>query len=384
MTTSLTKFKMKQVSDGVGQTSSTLKCKFCDLTFPNSSHGRALLTKHIIKLRSKGHKFECDHCGKEYPTAASLASHVKRVHIHQGFSCSICEKVYRCRDDFKRHMAQKHEGKKIELKCKFCDKTFGSRSGVRRHTDIIHRNLRHKCDICQDEYVCKRSLNDHIAREHKNAAKQFKCDLCDRVFKSKSGVRSHVEREHNNFNRHEVQCHLCKLKVVNKWVLKNHIEKIHEGKRVKPTERAFACSKCDKTFLYKRNLAYHMKQAHDARQNFPCNVCDKVFHWKSAFKSHVDRIHLKTTQVKCDICDQICGDKSNLAWHIKFKHINWRPENCDTCEKSFTTRQELKKHIKSVHEEEKRDVECPHCNKKFTQANSRNRHIRQFHTNSSQ
>jgi uncharacterized Zn-finger protein len=83
--------------------------------------------------------------------------------------------------------------------------------------------------------------------------------------------------------------------------------------------------------------------------------------------------HEKKKDFKCKLCEKSYIQKQQLNWHIGSVHEGIKPFSCSICNRGFDRNQNLKTHIESVHEG--KNSICPSCNKGFTQAVSLKRHI---------
>ena len=85
-------------------------------------------------------------------------------------------------------------------------------------------------------------------------------------------------------------------------------------------ERQYKCDKCEKQFINKYRLNFHIKNTH-SNVKFACNYCHKQFNQKVSMKIHVESVH-KGVKFGC---------------------------NQDQCESLFSTKGALRKHIQSIH-----------------------------------
>ena len=59
------------------------------------------------------------------------------------------------------------------------------------------------------------------------------------------------------FKREVIQCHLCDAKF-QRWSLKQHVEKVHEGK-------IYECHICYQEFPYRASLRLHIDAVHEQK-----------------------------------------------------------------------------------------------------------------------
>ena len=95
-------------------------------------------------------------------------------------------------------------------------------------------------------------------------------------------------------------CLLCTAQFNKKLFLTEHIEQVHDGKKIK-------CVVCDIAFTNKTNLNTHIASVHEKKKPFECTDCQIKFTAKASLKQHIDRIHLKKKpDIQCSLCDYCC------------------------------------------------------------------------------
>ena len=87
----------------------------------------------------------------------------------------------------------------ISLKCELCGQVLTSILNFTTHMRKSHkgsepeRNKPFQCDICQQGFYFKSSLNSHKSKAHKETSgATFRCPLCPSVTNSKNGMRRHL------------------------------------------------------------------------------------------------------------------------------------------------------------------------------------------------
>ena len=99
--------------------------------------------KHMALHERVRGAHKCDECGKTFTHPSYLKRHMK-IHEDDGYryTCAAkeCRKAgvgkYKQRSDYVRHL-QKHKGKSFD--CEICGKSFPSKKGVYDHKARVHR-----------------------------------------------------------------------------------------------------------------------------------------------------------------------------------------------------------------------------------------------------
>ena len=107
-------------------------------------------------------------------TNSTLQEHIKNVHELAGqrpLACHICQRNFKRKNNLKKHLSQKHEGKKPEFTCSSCGKAFFALRTLQRHIDNVHEKLRpYACKLCDLKFAQKGHLTTHIKGKHKNSS----------------------------------------------------------------------------------------------------------------------------------------------------------------------------------------------------------------------
>ncbi|KAI1303113.1 Zinc finger protein [Halotydeus destructor] len=209
----------------------------------------------------------------------------------------------------------------------------------------------YRCDVCDAICPTKTKLKNH-KRSHVKGKDKLSCEICGKKFQWLYSWKTHVQA-HREDNPNK--CTECGMKFFNKFILQNHIRRIHEK-----TERTFSCELCPKRFLSKQELIQH-GVSHSVDKAFSCKQCGKAFTCQRYLEKHV-KTHIGLKKYKCDHCDREFADKTGFTAHVR-AHLGERPYACDMCEKSYTIKAHLTSH-KLSHSDD-RPFECKECGKTF-------------------
>jgi len=206
-----------------------IKCDFpgCEMSYSSAAKLRVHQQAHGQEA-GKTRDFVCNQCGQAFFKSTLLKSHIR--YVHEGYrslaeksdkiiTCEKCgESLRECRYRYHKkrcHSAEKHD-------CPECNKSFNHRDFLVTHMTQSH--IMQTCDQC-GEQVSKRSIKDHILRNHTAESKKpYHCSVCNKGF-----IKKHVLEEHMN---------------------------IHTG------ARPYKCLFCDKSCANQSNSFKHMRTSH--------------------------------------------------------------------------------------------------------------------------
>ncbi|CAL8068553.1 unnamed protein product [Orchesella dallaii] len=217
----------------------------------------------------------CPTCGKGFPTALCLSSHIRYVHIEETLKCSQCDMEFKGKFRLQRHVEASHSGVRSHV-CEHCGKSYTTRAYLQKHLNIKHQVevnsiKRHQCPSCKESFGRKEAMESHVLKCDPVAAAKVMptCNICGRPImygSMKTAMEKHVithmsveEREEfwkeKGKEKIKLLCHICGKEFTSKRMLERHAV-VHLG------EQSFLCGKCPKAFDGKLNLSIHMKQVH--------------------------------------------------------------------------------------------------------------------------
>ena len=218
------------------------------------------------KTRDKKGKLKCSQCDNTYNKEYNLKHHVKIVHERKNFIGREIDAVFKSRKEITTHNDEIHEGPKH--KCTLCDKDFLKRATVFEHIKAVHwmkddsalstvhernkshvheRKKSHYCMICHSKFRLKSRLNRHIKEDHEKQQFRQNCPMCSHTF-------SHISR----LNAHMVSVHEGKTSKENQ---KDNQKEVHEK------QSRLNCSLCSRTFSHIGRLNTHMVSFHEGKKS---------------------------------------------------------------------------------------------------------------------
>ena len=331
------------------------------------------MIKRHTQVTHEGVRFKCKTCSKEFRDQMYLKRHTEIAHlgyIQKKIPCDYCAYSNISKLVMKQHINSMHLG--VVYDCSHCEKTFSRLKAKEMHIQKIHVEEKHKCTKCEFVAITKYKLQYHNKIDHEHfivkpkkkrksfaheaplQVKQKVCKHCNFETNSSSNLKEHRLSKHVSFF-----CGDCEFKTDYGTLLKQHIDKIHNGK-------VYQCKHCDFTADYYQKWLYHEKT--HTQVELKCKYCDASYNHDQALKSHERIIHNKQhTKVrklthKCQLCDFAGKLSRNLKVHklqvhgivekIKFKPRRNVPRqtNKDRRRKNHTKLVEVKIEDKDLSE----------------------------------
>ncbi|XP_076544810.1 uncharacterized protein LOC117601729 isoform X5 [Osmia lignaria lignaria] len=348
-------------------------CKLCGVFFAS----QALLDNHDLEHKSK-RKNTCSQCGRVFRTYVNLRKHMKKHAGRKGsrkggnnsvnhssdlkvkkeksepeFVCKTCNKVFRHKSNYQKHLMRHTVG---DLTCKHCPKKFRLFRDLTRH-EKTHFYPSYVCKECDYETTVLAALSIHMLRHTDKADLPFKCNDCDKRFRKAIDLQEH-------YNIHSGDkpfvCQLCNNAFYLRRQLSAHCRRMHpEMKANKVTSTT--CDICGRVLATKRSLFRH-KESHNPTKLYLCDYCGKSLSSAEHLKKH-RRIHTGEKPYVCDICGKGFTDSENLRMHRRV-HTGEKPYKCDQCPKAFSQRSTLTIHRRGHTGE--RPYVCQICNRGFS------------------
>ena len=162
--------------------------------------------------------------------------------------------------------------------CPTCNFTTHDKVNLKKHNEVVHLNVRYKCDQCDAQLTQKGALAIHKKRVH-TTERPFICEVCSDSFKAKKTLKVHKETVHST--------------------------------------QTFTCNECGKTFPHTDHLKVHLRY-HDEEKQLKCELCGKGFVAGQKLRDHMNK-HTGEKPYKCrgDSCFAAFGSGSALSHHKK-------------------------------------------------------------------
>ena len=262
------------------------KCTLCNYTSVYIHNVKS----HTANVHSNEKPYECKECNKFFKHAKSLTNHNDVAHGNKRLDCSECDKKFPSIKYLQTHVRRTHRNLDKKHKCPECPFVTKNSDYIKIHIAHKHRGKawvypegpqckKHKCDVCEAAFTCKRSLEEHL-NWHKGI-KNLKCDQCDWSSSYRSSLSEHIKTAHQGIKREKkYQCPHCRVMTHSKVNLESHINGVHNG--IKP----FSCEECNEKFASGRTLKRHVAKTH-----FKCSECNFVATSEDKVQSHMLDLH---------------------------------------------------------------------------------------------
>ncbi|CAH0564121.1 unnamed protein product [Brassicogethes aeneus] len=250
--------------------------------------------------------------------------------------------------------------------CHLCKQPFPLRAILLQHL-VTCRVINHDLDVNQMEHLPKKRSNkkkgtfsgievepDLPASSPKKKPIKKKGNLqCTECDRTFVHRNSLVYHMRSHTGIRPHQCDQCGKSFFASSALKVHL-RLHSG------DKPYTCSECGKKFRQWGDLKYHLTSIHSNEKNFQCEYCGKEFARKYSLIVH-RRIHTGEKNYKCEFCGKTFRASSYLQNHRRI-HTGEKPHSCDICMKPFRVRSDMKRHMKT----HQKPHQPPHAAAKIT------------------
>ncbi|KAK6620431.1 hypothetical protein RUM44_006832 [Polyplax serrata] len=345
------------------------QCRFCPEMFKRADDFSTHIRDHLGSS-----PYMCLKCNRKFISPLTLALHAKKYPGEHSFTCKKCQRWFPSEKRLDRHECILQNSDEFMCACRASIKSwkeFVEHAGTKpyaccscnvRYPTLIAL-MRHikkhtgvkpfSCEECGKSF---RSKSNYL--HHKNIhleVKELYCEHCSFKSKSKKRMDFHLFRKHDiGSNTSSTLCPVCGINFPYLLQAKKHIETEHPGELIlerssgeKKAVSVVLCTLCGKLLSNKYMLANHMKKVHDpdAPKNVPeytCDVCHGKFRSQKQLERHAE-IHEAPSLSTCEICNKQFHFAKDLRKHMKRHDMN-KPFSCFKCGKNFKVSVSLKYH----------------------------------------
>ena len=212
-------------------------------------------------------------------------------------------------------------------------------------------NLSLKCEICEKDFTRPGKLAKHISRCVNNEKGYFEDYFQIVPIKIKEEKRADSAAGLKKMR--ELTCTKCERQFSGKRNLANHVRGHYNKTR-------FPCTHCDANLQSSNHLAEH-EMIHTGEKPHKCSECGKSFRTSGTLKKH-QITHREKKPFPCPKCDKSYCEYKSLSDHFK-SHTGEKPFSCHLCKKTFTIFSNMRSHQRTVHVdiEKRRVFNCELC-----------------------
>lgn len=201
------------------------QCDYCKKRFVTFEPLKQHLLSHLSEeTREQMRTHLCNECGQTFMQKHILQSHIKYVHLKQGFICDLCARHFKSRFDYELHRRNAHgEAGPSREQCPICNQWYSNEKAVREHIRYLHeRTQKIPCKICGEELSSKPSLRSHMKMKHET--KMYRCNFCDKALPTAIRLKEH-EAMHTGISLYD--CMYCTKEFNMKSNMYKHLKAIH-------------------------------------------------------------------------------------------------------------------------------------------------------------
>ena len=295
---------------------------------------RSVVSKDKKKVKYPKGPFYCEKCPQIFQKYPGFVSHVAAHELSAKNNPKL--EPGAAKITYEYQLDDLRDG--LVMRCDKCDLAYSAFQSYKNHMDQYHKKAI-SCERCGMKFTLRNTLVKHKIDYH--TLYPFNCDQCQTTLLTAKEFFEHLQQHGKNFVGKTAPCEICGKMLKNKYVLKAHVEAVHE-KKTKSGQ--FSCDECGKILGTKASLEYHRKSAHLQEFPYKCEVCGKGFlkynrmmtcmnnhhgiykyrctecDYKTnkllQFKEHMNS-HTRSVIYYCPVCNQQSNGTKNLGCHTK-------------------------------------------------------------------
>ena len=386
------------------------ECKLCDFTTTRSSIMQTHFTSHQKDKQNK-----CRMCNKAFITAASLKTHLLKIHqrnVQQGEKAEASgEKKYsclHCGHGFDTVSALRyHENKHTsEHQCD-CGKFFATKGSLQTHVKNNHGKTKHECPFCHCKCVSEQTLEKHMTkcsfegsslgsemsspvRKSRRRMKptsevitsslslSFPCPVCDGLFLEMTALEAHLEEFHPSWDK-KYKCGSCRFTSSDTEVIMLHFQAhrkvaaAQEGIESPPVSKQEGETETDQAVAEPVSSCHNYAKTNE---DVPEAVEGKEEN-KNEQEEGGEEKGQKDDGVKCNECPFSAQDVRELNMHTG-NHSGAKPFACSECGLRYLRVDKIKLHMQGKHESPESEL-CLVCGQCFRDTQALGEHEEEGH-----
>uniref|UniRef100_A0A1B0CLJ1 Putative transcription factor grauzone-like protein n=1 Tax=Lutzomyia longipalpis TaxID=7200 RepID=A0A1B0CLJ1_LUTLO len=166
-------------------------CKTCGQAFALAN----MLVSHIRRVHENACISICDICAKVYRDKFLFKKHMMehRNELKPNVPCPVCGKLFTYRLAMKRHLRRHNTSGSLE--CHICRHVSANQQALREHIKLNHMERKlYECSLCEKIFKKRENLKEHMASH--TGKFLYECAYCAKQFNNSSNYYSHKQKVH--------------------------------------------------------------------------------------------------------------------------------------------------------------------------------------------
>lgn len=245
--------------------------------------------------------------------------------------CEFCEQEFQFRRQLQTHLLTDHSELSSHM-CLDCLISFENESLLSKHRSSHHGERTYRCEHCQEEFLEKRLLKEHVRKcLSADASQRFSCESCEVAFDSKEQLAEHVKNHRDG---------AASVRTESEHSIKVKSETISSPKRFVQSEEAGGEEERSSTVGTSSSIAVTFESNSNEKDGGTTSI--------SRLEGNVsEQERADGEPMTCPDCNEQMQNKVELSIHRMRRHsVNRKDASCLLCDnKSFSSSEEYQQHV---------------------------------------